>query len=132
MPDPGSLLGIISIVISIFVVIGGFAAYRSGFFKQSSEIQNKTIDALQARVGTLEKEREDDAKEIKRLRTIINTVRYALKRKGMLIEIDGDYVTLVENGQSKSTRMRPPDDPTGKVRPLNPKNGAEEDEDDVS
>lgn len=111
-----TFLPIFSIIISIFAVVGGFIAFRQGYFKQSSEIQSQTIEALKTRVDTLESQALSDQKEIKRLRTVINTVRYALKRKGMLIEIDGEYVTLIESdGQSKSTHLRE-DDP--KVRPI--------------
>lgn len=111
-----TFLPVFSIIISIFAVVGGFIAFRQGYFKQSSEIQSQTIEALKTRVDTLESQALSDQKEIKRLRTVINTVRYALKRKGMLIEIDGEYVTLIESdGQSKSTHLRE-DDP--KVRPI--------------
>lgn len=122
-----TFLPVFSIIISIFVVVGGFVAFRSGFFKQSSEIQEQTINALKTRVDTLESQAEADAKEIKRLRTIINTVRYALKRKGMLIEIEGEYVTLIESGsgQSKSTHMQPEDN--SKVKPIRSKLRNEDD-----
>lgn len=131
--NPSTFLPIFSIIISIFVVVGGWIAFRQGFFKQSSEIQGQTIDALKVRVETLESQAESDAKEIKRLRQIINTVRYALKRKGMLIEIDGDYVTLVESdGQSKSTRMQDDDTPP-KVRSIKQrKSTPDEDDTDAS
>jgi len=129
--NPNVFLPIISIVVSILVVAGGFAAFKQGFFKQSSEIQGQTIDALKTRVETLESQAESDAKEIKRLRTIINTVRFALKKKGILIEIEGEYITLIENDvQSKSTRMQA-DDPTGKVRPIKTKLKNNSDDDDI-
>lgn len=126
--NPSTFLPIFSIVISILVVVGGYIAFRSGFFKQSSEIQSQTIDALKTRVDTLESQAISDAQEIKRLRTVINTVRFALKRKGILIEIEGEYITLIESGESKSTHMHPEEVPS-KVRPL--KTRIKEDNDDT-
>jgi hypothetical protein len=108
-------LPVFSIALSLFVLVGGFVAFRSGFSKQSSEIQAQTIDALKARVETLEAQAESDAKELQRLRQLLQTVRLALKRRGLHIEIEGEYVTLVDaNGQATSTQV--PN--LAKVRPV--------------
>lgn len=99
-------LPVISIVITILAVIGGLAAFKSKFGEQSSAIQIQTIDALNVRVATLEGQARDDAKEIARLRQLISTIRHALKRRGLHIEIEGEYVTLIDaDGQSQSTQL---------------------------
>src|SRR5258708_2663992 len=118
-----AFLPVISLIISLAVLFGAFVAFRQGFFKQSSEIQEQTINVLNVRVNTLESQAESDAKEIKRLRTVINTVRYALKRKGLLIEIEGDFVTLIESdGRSQDIKMQQDDVPNSKVRSIKTKN----------
>lgn len=105
MTNPTNLLPILSIIISAMVIVGGFWAFRQGFFKQSAEIQEQTINALKTRLDTLEKQAESDAKEIARLRQLISTIRHALKRRGLHIEIEGDYVTLIDaEGQRMSTQ----------------------------
>lgn len=127
----GNILNYFNVALAICFIVGAFFAARKGFFKDNAAIQEQTINALKTRVETLESQSEAGAKEIKRLRQIINTVRYALKRKGMLIEIDGDYVTLVESdGQSKSTRMQEDDTPP-KVRSIKQRKSTA-DEDDAS
>lgn len=113
-------LPVFSIALTLCVIIGGWIAFRQGFGKQSSEIQEQTINALKTRLETLESQAESDAKELRRLRQIINTIRHALKRRGLHIEIEGEFVTLIDAaGQSDSTRFaasaKPP---IAKVQPV--------------
>lgn len=112
-----TLLPIFSVIISIGVAIGGFAALRSGFFKQNAEIQDQTISALKTRLDTLEKQAESDAKELARLRQQLKTVRIALERRGLHIEIDGDTVTIIDADGGRSSTTRPPP-AKGTVRPI--------------
>lgn len=103
-------LPIISIVITIAAVIGVFAAFRGNFGQQSANIQAQTIAALNVRVNTLEGQAEDDARKIKQLtedltqsKRLMSAVRHALARRGLHIEVDEDYVTLVDaNGQAST------------------------------
>lgn len=115
--DVNTFLPIFSVVISLCVAIGGFAALRSGFFKQSSEIQDQTISALQARTTVLEKQVEDSAKEIARHRQQMKTIRIALERRGLHIEIDGDTVTIIDadGGRASTTRSS---SNKGNMRPI--------------
>lgn len=90
---------------TLFITIGGIFAFRYGRTKMVEEVQDRVINALKTRVETLESQVESDAKELLRLRQIINTVRHALKRRGLLIEIEGEYVTLTDIvGQSDTTQ----------------------------
>lgn len=115
MLDLNAFLPTLSIVLSVCLLIGGFIAFRSGYFRQSSEIQEQTIDALKTRLETLEGQAESDARELARLRQLINTIRHALKRRGLHIEIEGEYVTIIDaDGQRSSTQ--PPN--LAKVKPV--------------
>lgn len=122
-------LPVFSIALSFCVIIGGWVAFRQGFGKQSSEIQDQTINALKTRVETLEGQVESDAKELTRLRQILETVRKALRRRGLHIEIEGEFVTLVDvdSGQARTTRIQPD---ASKVRSLKPKTAQDDDNDD--
>ncbi len=130
-------LPVFSIVISLAIVVGGFVAFRQGFFKQSSEIQGQTIDALKIRVETLESQVESDEKELDRLRQLISTIRHALARRGLRIEIQGTFVTLIDDGGGASTspasRPQPPKKPTagGKVRSIKLTSIDDDDDDDA-
>lgn len=117
--NPNDILTLLSTVLSLGLIIGGIFAWRAGMFTGTTEIQTRTIEALKTRVETLEGQVESDEKEITRLRQVLNTVRHALGRRGLHIQIDGDVVTLFDSaGQSDSTPIHP------KIRkpprPLNP------------
>jgi len=123
-------LPVFSIALTLCVIVGGWIAFRQGFGKQSSEIQDQTINALKTRVETLEGQVDSDTRELTRLRQILNTVRQALRRRGLHIEIEGEFVTLVDvdSGQSKTTRIQ---DVSGKVKPIKSVKQPDDDEDVV-
>lgn len=90
--------------LSLAIVVGGIFAFRYGRTRMVEEVQERVISALKTRVETLESQVESDAKELLRLRQVINTVRHALKRRGLLIEIEGEFVTLTDiAGQGDQT-----------------------------
>lgn len=101
-----TFLPIFSIALTLLVLVGGFVAFRQGFGQQSASIQAQTIEALKTRVETLEGQAEDDAKQLARLRQLISTIRHALKRRGLHIEIEGDFVSIIDSeGQARSTQI---------------------------
>lgn len=110
-----TLLSVLSIALTVLVFAGGYVAYKQSFSRQSSAIQDQTISALKTRLDTLEKQAESDTKELARLRQLLNTIRHALKRRGLHIEIEGDYVTIIDaDGQRTGTQA--PN--IAKVRPV--------------
>jgi hypothetical protein len=98
-----TLLPVLSIVVSLCLVIGGFFAFRTGYNKTASEIQEKVIEALKAQNEAQEVQIKTCEKEISRLKRVVATIQYALKRRGLRIEIDGDTITLIDD-QSRNTR----------------------------
>ena len=96
-------LPLVSIIISLFVLIGGVAAYRHGYSSTTIESQSKTIEALEARVKTLEDQAEADKREIARLRRLFIGVNIALKEHGLSVETEDDAIILINN-QSRQKR----------------------------
>lgn len=111
MPD---IINYVSVVLTVGILIGGIIAVRSGYFRVNNQVQQQTIDALKTRLDTLEKQAESDTKELGRLRQIIATIRHALKRRGLIIEIEGEFVTLIDADGARSTQVPP----VAKVRPV--------------
>ncbi len=108
-----ALLPVVSLVVSLCIAVGGVIAYRGAVSRSTSEIQKNTIEALQAQNETQEKQITACEKEIRRLKEIMATVQYALKRRGLRIEVDGDSITLYDE-QTRSAltaqiRMRDDD-----------------------
>lgn len=116
-------LPIVSLVIAILAALGGWSAFRLNRSQQTNSIQETTINALKIRVDTLEKERESDTAKIAQLidelaqeRRLMKAVRHALARRGLHIEVDDDYVTLVDAQGHQSTQV--PN--LAKVKPVRP------------
>lgn len=101
LPWLGSLL-------SIGITVGGLVvALRSGFSKGASEIQERVIAGLKDRVTLLDQKVEDLEEDRKRQNSVISTIRYALKQRGLKIVIEGEFVTLSESGKnSKVVRIQ--------------------------
>ena len=96
-------LPLVSIIISLFVLIGGVAAFRHGYSSTTIESQSKTIEALETRVKTLEAGAEADKREIARLRRLFIGVNIALKEHGLSVEAEDDAIILINN-QSRQKR----------------------------
>lgn len=119
--DLFSIPSIVLTILSLAIVIGGIFAFRYGRTRMVEEVQERVINALKTRVETLESQLESDAKELLRLRQVINTIRHALKRRGLLIDIEGEFVTLTDiAGQNESTQSggKPNKTNIAKVQPI--------------
>lgn len=100
-----NLVPILSLIISVAALIGGFVAYRSGYSKQASEIQQRVINALQAQNEAQEAQIETCEKELSRLKKVVTTIQYALKRRGLRIEINNDAITLIDEAVPRQEHM---------------------------
>lgn len=102
LPD---IIPILSLVISIAALVGGYLAYRQGYSKQASAIQDRVITALQNQNKVQEEQIEGCEKEIARLKRVVTTIQLALKRRGLRIEIDRDAISLIDEGVSKQEQV---------------------------
>lgn len=97
----------LSIMITLLVAFGSIAfviAFVGNKNRGLSEVQNSTITAQQAQIDTQEKQIKALEKKIVHLNRIMLTVEYALKRRGLRIEIDDEAITLIdERSRSNQT-----------------------------
>ncbi len=93
----------LGLFVVVGTVIGGVIAVRHGYSKSADEIQDRVIKALKNEIGTLETQFGQAEKEIIRLRRVLATIRYALKRRGLHITVNGDFISFYDE-QSRSTR----------------------------
>jgi hypothetical protein len=80
---------IFEILFFVSVTVSGFLMWRGSQGKEASQIQDRAITALEAQMKVQEK-------EILRLKRVVLTIEYALKRRGLRIQIDNDAITLVD------------------------------------
>jgi hypothetical protein len=95
----------LNIVLALALTIGGFFAFRQGYSKEAGRIQEKVIAAQKEQVETLERQIVGIDKETKRLNRVIATIRYALKRRGLHIIVNGDFITVVDEATKSQVRQ---------------------------
>jgi coenzyme F420-reducing hydrogenase alpha subunit len=107
------LFGIMEIIITICAVIGGYFAFKKTQRETIIKFQKETIDSMKDRIDLLESRVEDLAKENYSLKQTLETIKEALKQRGMKVTIDGDLVTISDDQGNHSMRRnaRPPTAP---------------------
>lgn len=88
-------------------VVVAFFAIRNGILKSANDAQSSAISALRAEVETLRERVEDAEKENTRLEQIIDTICVALKKRGLIITVQGEMINIEDRkGGSTTTRIR--------------------------
>ncbi len=101
-----SALSIASMLLTIGSLVGGFIAYKSAVNRTVSEIQEHVINALQQEISVLNDKIAALERENNRLDQIILTMCEALKKRGMIISIDGNLVTISDGRNTHSARIQ--------------------------
>ena len=103
-----SLNGIINTFLLLCTLVGGFFAFKQGLKKKSFEALQETISILQSQVEAIRSSLEVVEKRNRHLEYVIETVQEALKKRGMIISIDGDLVTITDTTRGSATSIRKP------------------------
>lgn len=109
MQQIASFLPILAAILSIGITVGGLSiALRGGYSKAAGEVQERLIKALKEEVDHLNKKVSEVEKDRERQNSVLSTIRYVLKQRGLKITIDGDFVTLSESSgkSSRATRIQ--------------------------
>jgi hypothetical protein len=110
----GRISDILSIISASAGVLGfgiaavvAFFAVKNGVMKSANEAQSSTIDAMRDEIQLLRERVEDTEKENMRLEQIIDTICAALKKRGLVISIQGEMINIQDKrGGSTTTRIR--------------------------
>ena len=103
---PVDLSPSLSVMIALIVAAGTVAfvvAFVGNKNRGLSMIQNSTITAQQAQLDTQEKQIKMLEKKLMHLNRVMLTVEYALKRRGLRIEISDEAITLIDE-QSRANQ----------------------------
>jgi hypothetical protein len=99
-------LSIFSVVLTIASAIGGFYAFKNGLSRTANEVQERVINALHEEISMLRGRLEDLEKENKKLDLLITTLCQALKRRGLIVTIEGNVVTVTDGHNSQVARIQ--------------------------
>ena len=91
-----SVLSIVSTLLAIAGLIGAAFAFRQAKKTELIKIKDETIDALQDQMKTIRDKQDDLERQNTRLENILATIQEALKKRGILVTIDGDLVSITE------------------------------------
>jgi septal ring factor EnvC (AmiA/AmiB activator) len=104
--------GLISLGITL---VGAFFVIKSGRLQSANTAQSSAISAMQSEMAVLrgkiedkEKENEQLNKKITHLELTIDTICAALKKRGLIISVQGEMVNIEDKrGNSSTARIRP-------------------------
>jgi hypothetical protein len=110
----GRISDILSILSASAGVLGfgiacvvAFFAVRNGVMKSANDAQSSAISAMRSEMETLRERIEDAEEENARLEQIIDTICAALKKRGLVISIQGEMINIEDRkGGSTTTRIR--------------------------
>lgn len=88
------ILSLLNFVFCIGLAVGGFAAFRHGFTRTANEVQERVINALESEINALKDRLGELEKENARLTHVIATIRTAMRRRGLLVSVDGELVSI--------------------------------------
>jgi cell division protein FtsB len=94
----------VSLAFFALISLGGVLAFRYSIAKTSSEIQERVIHALQSEIQTLRDRITAIEKENTRLLQIVGIIKAALKKRGVIVTIDGDLVSIHDEKSGDTTQ----------------------------
>jgi len=102
------ILSILNLVLCIGLAVGGFAAFRHGFTRTANEVQERVIHALESEISALKDRLDELEKENARLTHVIATIRVAMRRRGFLVSVAGELVSIRDRAGklTQTTRIR--------------------------
>lgn len=88
--------------------IVAFFAVKNGVMRSTNQAQGSAISAMRSEIETLRERIEDAEKENSRLEQIIDTICVALKKRGLIITVQGEMINIEDKrGGSTTARIRP-------------------------
>lgn len=100
----------IAVLINVLFVVGlalaGAYAFKRQYAQSVMQIHEKIINALREQNDAQSKQMTSLQEKVNWLEDTLATIRIALKRRGLVIRINGDYVTLVDAGMPKETVVK--------------------------
>jgi hypothetical protein len=99
-------LSIINFILIIAGLVGGYWAFKTGISHTASEIQEHVINAMDQEIAILRDRLEDLETENKRLEQVLYTLCEALKKRGLVVTIEGSMVTVSDGHETQSVRIQ--------------------------
>lgn len=106
MTEMYTMFSIMSLILTIAGLLGGYVAFRHGITHTANEVQERVINALQSEIEMLRGRIDDLEHENSRLDQVIVTICEALKKRGLAVSIDGNMVTVSDGHELQNVRIQ--------------------------
>jgi hypothetical protein len=106
MNDLYTAFSVVSLILTICGIVGGYVAFKYGIARTASDVQEHVINALRNEIDVMRDRIEDLENENIRLDQIILTICEALKERGLIVHIEGSIVTVSDGHETQSMRIQ--------------------------
>lgn len=100
------LFAVVNVAFLVAVTGAGAFVFRRQYSRGLTEIQERVITALREENASLTSRLGNLQREVADLNSTLATLRIALKRRGLLVKINGDYVSITDVGISHETTVK--------------------------
>jgi len=101
-----SYVGLISFVIaSLVAIFSARAMSKVDVNDKANQAQNDAISAMQGEIASLRRKIEDAKQDNTRLKKVIDTIRMALEKRGLIITISDDAIDIEAGNKSTTIRI---------------------------
>ena len=106
MNDLYTAFSIVSFILTICGIVGGYVAFKYGIARTGNDVQEHVINALRNEIDVMRNRIEDLENENLRLDQVILTICEALKKRGLIVHIEGSIVTVSDGHETQSARIQ--------------------------
>ena len=101
-----SYVGLISFIIASLVAIASARSMiKVNVNDKANQAQNDAIQAMQEEIASLRRKIEDARQDNTRLKRVIDTIRIALEKRGLIITISDDAIDIEDSKRSTTIRI---------------------------
>lgn len=102
-----SYVGLISFIIASLVAIASARSMiKVNVNDKANQAQNDAIQAMQEEIASLRRKIEDARQDNTRLKRVIDTIRIALEKRGLIITISDDAIDIEDSKRSTTIRIQ--------------------------
>lgn len=100
-------VGLLSFIVASFVaIISARSISRVKIGEEANKAQQRLLNTMKDEIASLRRKVDDTAKDNSRLHHTIQTIVAALKKRGIMVTIDGDMVNIADGNGKASTTVR--------------------------
>lgn len=106
MLNLGSLVSLLALLLAALTASGGAIFIRRLYASSLSAVQDRVIKAQQEENALLNARIRKLRADVADAQDTLTSLRALLRRRGIVVRVEGDYITLVDAGSPKETSAK--------------------------